>query len=112
MRHPSRAIVLALALCCALAAATFAQSRADDNWLLGKWQASNGVALEFTATTFTMTGPGGSIGPYKCNYTVNGPSVTITPTEGDDKSPIVVKQVDAKHATMPFDTETVTLTKQ
>ncbi|MBV8490360.1 MAG: hypothetical protein JO199_07510 [Candidatus Eremiobacteraeota bacterium] len=92
--------------------ATAAATRADDNWLLGKWQASNGVSLEFTDTTYTMTGPGGSVGPYKCTYAVNGNTVTVTPTEGDDKTPIAVKMVDAKHATMPFDTDTVTLTKQ
>jgi hypothetical protein len=112
MPNPSRAFAFVLAVLCVLAVVTVAPSRADDNWLIGKWQASNGLTLEFTDTTYSMEGPGGSIGPYKCAYTVAAGSVTVTPTEGDDKTPMTVKQVDAKHATMPFDTDTITLTKQ
>lgn len=116
MRNPSRLLALALALFCALTVATVASSRASDNWLVGKWTTSNGLTLNFTDTTYTMTGPGGSVGPYKCTYAVAADTVTLTPTEGDDKDPISVKKVDATHATMPFTdgttTTTITLTKE
>jgi hypothetical protein len=104
-----RVSMLALALFAAFAV----QAMADDNWLIGTWATSAGLAYTFSATDVQIKSPDGKMPPFgNVKYEINGDTIVVSADGLPGKA--TFKMTDATHATLSMGpgTDPVPLTKQ